>query len=280
VARCAEDDDRAAGLLARRHRDRGGGRFGGRGRRDEAGLVLFTALLLASALVAALLGPLLLRAWSPPVMDALRAGLAPGALPPVPPAGEWLRGLVPTNVVSAASAGAIVPLTLFALLFGLAAARLPEERGRLVLGFFAAVADAMLVIVRWVLLLAPIGVFALAFGVAARLGLGAGAALAWYVVVQIVVTLILGLAMYPLAILGGRVKPAAFARAAAPAQAVAASTQSSLASLPPMLAGAERLGLAPRISSVMLPLAVALFRIAAPASIVIVTLTLARMTGV
>ena len=242
--------------------------------------LLFTALLLGSAVTAALLGPLLLGAWSPPAMDALRAGIAPGELPAVPPRGEWLRGLVPSNVVSSAAAGAIVPLTLFALLFGLAAAQLPEERGQALLGFFAAVAETMLVIVRWVLLLAPIGVFALAFGVAARVGLGAGAALAWYVTVQIVVTLILGLAMYPLAILAGRVKPLAFARAAAPAQAVAASTQSSLASLPLMLAGAERLGLSPRVSSVMLPLAVALFRIAAPASIVIVTLTLARMTGV
>jgi len=138
----------------------------------------------------------------------------------------------------------------------------------------------MLMIVRWVLLLAPLGVFALAFGVGAKIGLGAGAALAHYVGVQIVVTAILGLAMYPLAIFAGRVKPGAFARAAFPAQAVAASTQSSLASLPPMLSGAKRLGLPADSSSVVLPLAVALFRIAAPASIVIVTLALAKMSGV
>ncbi|MBA3526828.1 MAG: cation:dicarboxylase symporter family transporter [Sphingomonas sp.] len=86
--------------------------------------------------------------------------------------------------------------------------------------------------------------------------------------------------MYPLAVLAGRVKPTAFARAAPPAQAVAASTQSSLASLPPMLAGAEKLAVAPAVSSVVLPLAVALFRIAAPASIVIVTLAMARMNGI
>jgi Na+/H+-dicarboxylate symporter len=85
--------------------------------------------------------------------------------------------------------------------------------------------------------------------------------------------------MYPLA-LAGRVGLGAFARAALPAQAVAASTQSSLASLPPMVAGAERLNLPHATSSVVLPLAVALFRIAAPASIVIVTLAMARMSGV
>ncbi len=114
----------------------------------------------------------------------------------------------------------------------------------------------------------------------AKLGLGAVAVLAHYISVQIAVTLALGLSMYPLAVLAGRVKPTAFARAALPAQAVAASTQSSLASLPPMLAGAKKLAVAPAVSSVVLPLAVALFRIAAPASIVIVTLAMARMNGI
>lgn len=245
-------------------------------------LILFVVLLLASASLAALLGPVLLGAWSPPVgaLDALRATLGPGATPQVPPVAEWLRSLVPTNVVAAAAEGAIVPLTIFALLFGLAAARLPAERSAPLLGFFAAVADAMLTIVGWILLLAPIGVLALAFGLGARLGLGAGAVLAHYVSVQIIVTLLLGLSMYPLAMLAGRQRPALFARAALPAQAVAASTQSSLASLPPMVAGAERLKLPPATVSVVLPLAVALFRIAAPASIVIVTLAMARMSGV
>ena len=245
-------------------------------------LILFVLLLLSSALLAALLGPLLLGAWSPPAgaLDALRSGLGSSEAPQVPPVSEWFRTLIPTNVVSAAAEGAIVPLTIFALVFGLAAARLPSERSAPLLGFFAAVAETMLAIVRWILLLAPVGVFALAFGVGARLGLGAGAVLAHYVSVQIAVTLLLGLSMYPLAVLAGRTKLGAFARAALPAQSVAASTQSSLASLPPMIAGAERLKLPSVTSSVVLPLAVALFRIAAPASIVIVTLAMARMSGV
>ena len=245
-------------------------------------LLLFVALLLFSALAGALLGPLLLGAWSPPAgaLEAMRAGLAPTEVPKVPPVAEWFRTLIPTNVVAAAAEGAVVPLTVFALFFGLAAARLPAERSAPLLNLFAGVVDTMLTIVRWVLLLAPIGVFALALSVGAKLGLGAGAVLAHYITVQIAVTLVLGLLMYPLAILAGRAGPAAFARAALPAQAVAASTQSSLASLPPMLAGAEKLAVAPAVSSVVLPLAVALFRIAAPASIVIVTLAMARMNGV
>lgn len=244
-------------------------------------LFLFVGLLLISAIVGALLGSVLLGIWLPPegALEALRAGLDTGDFPEVPPVAEWFRALVPSNVVSAAANGAIVPLTLFAVLFGLAAARLPLAQSRIVIGFFEAIAQAMLVIVGWVLLLAPIGVFALAFGVGARLGLGAAAVLAHYVSVQIVVAIVLGLSMYPLAVLAGRIKLGTFAKAAFPAQAVAGSSQSSLASLPPMLAGAERMNVSPTTASVVLPLAVALFRIAAPASIVIVTLAMARMTG-
>lgn len=246
------------------------------------GFLLFATLLLASALVAAVLGPILLGTWTPApeALQALRATIPAAEAPEIPAVGEWFRTLVPTNPVSAAAEGAIVPLTIFAILFGIAAARLPNEGGKPVLSFFATIADAMLVIVGWMLLLAPIGVFALAFGMAARLGLGAGAALAHYMAVQIGITLILGLSMYPLAAFAGRIGLGAFARAAAPAQAVAASTQSSLASLPPMLAGAERLNVRGETSSVILPLAVAVFRIAAPATIVIVALTMARMSGV
>ena len=254
----------------------------GAGGLTRRAFVLFATLLLASALAAALLGPILLGTWtpSPEALQALRGSIPSSEAPEIPAVGEWFRSLIPTNPVSAAAEGAIVPLTIFAILFGIAAARLPNEGGKPVLAFFAAIAEAMLVIVGWVLLLAPIGVFALAFGMAARLGLGAGAALAHYVAVQIALAVILALAMYPLAVLAGRVRIGAFARAAAPAQAVAASTQSSLASLPPMLAGAERLRIAGETSSVILPLAVAVFRLAAPASIVTVALTLARMSGV
>ena len=245
-------------------------------------LFLFVGLLLLSAIVGALLGSALLGAWSPAggALDAFRGTLGTADFPEVPPVAEWFRTLVPSNVVSAAANGAIVPLTLFAVFFGLAAARLPLAQSRTVIGFFEAIAQAMLTIVGWVLLLAPIGVFALAFGVGARLGLGAAAVLAHYISVQIVVAIVLGLSMYPLAVLAGRTKLGTFARAAFPAQAVAASSQSSLASLPPMLAGAERLNVSATTAAVVLPLAVALFRIAAPASIVIVTLAMARMTGV
>ena len=235
--------------------------------------VLFVSLLLLSAVVGAVLGALLLDIGP----DAAMAG---GAAKPVevPGASAWILGLVPPNIVSAAAEGAIVPLVLFALIFGLAAVRL-GDRAAQVLSFFDAIAAIMVTIVQWVLLAAPIGVFALAFALGATTGFGAGAFVGWYVIVQIVATLLLAALMYPLAARSG-LSLRAFARAAAPAQAVAASTQSSLATLPVMVEAAARLRLPERSAAVVLPLAVALFRLAAPASIVIVTLALSRLTGV
>nr|WP_295661742.1 cation:dicarboxylase symporter family transporter [Polymorphobacter sp.] len=240
-------------------------------------------LLLVSAAVALLLGPPLLAAWSP---DPASLAALRGAGTPVPGhfagSGDALLGLISPNLAAAAAEGAIPPLAIFALLFGVAAARLPAERTRTVLDALAQAAEIVLVIVGWVLALAPIGVAALGFALGARLGLGAGSALASYVGTQIAVTLVLGVAMYALAAFGARVGLGAFARAALEPQAVAASTQSSLAALPAMLAAAGRLTRTAEAASApaaVLPLAVALFRLAAPASIVIVTLATAHLHG-
>ncbi len=246
--------------------------------------LLGLVLVALSAGIGVVLGPPLLAAWSPDAsaLAALRGTGAPVTAPVASPS-EALLGLVAPNLATAAAEGAIPPIAIFALLFGAAAARLPAERTRTALDALAQTADIVLVIVGWVLALAPVGVAALGFALGTRLGLGAGSALAVYVGTQIAITAVLGVAMYPLAVVGSGVSVAAFARAALEPQAVAASTQSSLAALPAMLAAARRLtGARPEAAGVpaaVLPLAVALFRLAAPASIVVVTLATAQITG-
>lgn len=239
-------------------------------------LLSFVALLAVSAAVGLVMGELLFSGWR------LAAPLGPPAqaMPALPATADTLRAMIPANPIGAAAQGAIVPVVIFALFFAFALGRIDAARARAIGDVLAGVVDAMLVIVRWVLLLAPFGVFALAFVVAARTGFGVGAALGWYVLVQIVTTLALMLIVYAAVALARRGSLAGFARAVAPAQAVAFTTQSSLAALPAMLAGARTLGLAPAQSGMVLPMAVALFRIAAPASIVVVALALAHLNGV
>ena len=113
--------------------------------------------------------------------------------------------------------------------------------GKLLSDFFQAIVDAMLVIVHWVLWIGPVGVFALAFVVGARAGLAAAGALAHYLVLLSLVQVLLIVLIYPAAVLAARLPLRQFARAVLPAQAMATSTQSSLACLPAMVEAAQQL---------------------------------------
>jgi len=140
--------------------------------------------------------------------------------------------------------------------------------------------DTMLVVIDWVLWIAPVGVFALALVVGARAGTGAFGALVHYVLTVIAVGLVVSSFAYPLALLGARLPLGRFVRAALPAQVVAISTQSSLASLPAMLEGTRALGVPVRVGGVTLPLAVAVFRATGPAMNLAVAIYVARWFGV
>jgi len=106
---------------------------------------------------------------------------------------------------------------VFAVFVGFAATRLPDRLRTPLVTLFEAIAETMIVIVRWVLWVAPIGVFALSLGVGLRAGLGAAGALLQYVTVVSLVTA--GIALLPylmIALRRGGVGVGAFARAAAP----------------------------------------------------------------
>jgi Na+/H+-dicarboxylate symporter len=155
----------------------------------------------------------------------------------------------------------MLPLIVFTLAFGLALGRLAEGARAPVVGFFRAVADAMGVLVRWVLALAPLGVFALALALATRLGAGVVGAVGFYLGAHSALLAAATLLLYAVVAVGARVSPARFARAALPAQVVAVSTRSSMSALPAMHAAAERVLALPRtVTSFALPLAVSVFR--------------------
>lgn len=250
-----------------------------------AGLMIVSvvAILAVSATVGMVLTPLLLATFPMPQgsAEALKAAL--GATKPVdaiPPLGDFLKALVPANPVAAAANDAILPLIVFTTVFAFAVTRLaPEPRDRMT-GFFSALADAMLVVIEWVLKLAPIGVLALAFVVGARSGAAALGTLLHYVLIVSAVGSVILLATYPLAVFGGRIALGRFARAVAPAQALAFSTQSSLACLPIMLKKSEELGVREATYGVTLPLAVALLRATGPAMNVAVVVYVATWYGV
>lgn len=198
---------------------------------------------------------------------------------PIPGAAEFFKGVVPPNVVAAASNGDVLPLTVFAVLFALALMRIPAEGRRSVVVLFDAIAEALLIIIAWVLAAAPIGVFALAFTVGDTAGGAAFAGLGHYVVIISVVGILVTIAAYPLAIVFGGVGMGPLARGLLAPQAVAISTRSSLASLPAMLSSTREMGIRAEVRDVTLPIAVALFRATGPAMNVAVAFYVAHWLG-
>lgn len=247
-------------------------------------IATFIALLWLSTALAAFVVPALIAAWPMPAeaARALTVGLASTAEVHAPAVGitAFLRSIVPTNPIAAAANDALLPLILFTAVFAVALARLPAQQREPVTAFFDIVANALLLIVSWVLALAPIGVLALAFAVGARAGTAAIGALAHYIVIVSSAGLMAWALAYPVAIFGGRVRLLAFAKAIAPAQAVALSTQSSLASLPAMLQASADLEVKPNVVRVSLPIAVAIFRVTSPAMNLAVAIYVAHWLGI
>lgn len=255
------------------------------GRLGGGAFLLFLALLAGVTLFTALVAPPLYEQLvvDPASAAALRERAAGGGgeVPPLPGFAAWLTSLVPVNPVAAAADGAMLPLITFTVAFALAASRLPDGTRDVVLGVFRAIGNAMLVLVRGVLWLSPLGIFALAVTLGARLGVSGAGAIGFYLVTHAALLIAAIALLYPVAVILGRVSLGAFARATLPAQVVAMSTRSSLAALPAMLDAADqRLRLPREVSGFALPLAVSTFRLNLAVSWIVGGLFIAKLYGV
>ena len=243
-------------------------------------LGMIFGLLGAGTAMAALVMPALLDLFPIPsrAAEALRFGGAETG--PVPSLGDFLDSLVPANVIDAAARDSLLPLILFTAAFAVAITRLPLRPRAVLFDFFAGIAGAMMTIIGWVLRLAPLGVFALAWSVAAQSGSDAIAALGHYILLVTGIGTVVLIAAYGVAKLGARLPLGRFARVVLPVQGLALSTQSSLACLPAMLGATRELGVRETSSEFVLPLAVALFRATSPAMNLAVAIYVAKLTGV
>ena len=179
------------------------GRMGGRT------LMVFGLLLVGVALViipvAASVFALLPHANSLPVLPtgAAEAAGQIAASGQGASFGEWLQTLIPSNPVASAANGALVPLIVFTLLFALAVAQSPERGRETVVGFFRALGDAMFVLVRWIIAIAPLGIFALVLPLAAHAGPSLVGAIGFYIVAYAGASVAMTLLLYPVVALAG-----------------------------------------------------------------------------
>jgi Na+/H+-dicarboxylate symporter len=259
----------------------GGAMFGQFGRRA---LLVFVAILVGMGIVGLLLAPPIYSRLvvDPAASASLRATAAATMPATVPPTfATWFTSLVPANVVKAASDGAMLPLIIFALVFGLALGRVDAAYRTTLVGFFRAIAGAMLAIVHWVLLLAPIGAFALAVTVATHLGNATAYVILFYIVSHCALLVVLALLLYAIIPPLTRTPISRYAKALLPAQVVVITTRSSLAALPVMLdRTVSVLGIPSNVASFVLPLGVSLLRASTGLSYVVYALFVGKLYGI
>jgi Na+/H+-dicarboxylate symporter len=257
------------------------------GRLGARVIPIFVIILLAGGVLAITLATPLMSGLSIPadVAATLRDSAATGATTAPPPAmpsvAQRLIEIIPANPFRAAADAAMLPLVVFALLFAIALVSTDAARREPVVGFFRALGEAMMVLVQWILLVAPIGVFALALGLGMRMGVTAAGALMYYIVVLSGVLVVFILLLYPAVRLASGTPLLRFASAVAPAQSVALSSRSSLAAFSPVVAGARDVLKVPQsVTGFVLPLAVSIFRANVPVAWVVGVLFLGKLYGV
>ena len=231
-------------------------------------MALFISMIVASSFFSFLVAPPLIAMLNIDP-EASRRLLESTAIANVgsnelPPFRDWLIGLIPINPIRAAADNAVLPLMIFTGLFSMALLQIGDEQREHVVAFFSAIKETMFVLIAWIMTLAPIGIFALVFPLAATLGVSAINVLGSFIVIVCALITAFTLALYPLAVYIGEIKLRDFARALAPAQIIGFSTRSSLAALPPCFTATETLGISNKVSGVVLPIAVTLFKFASP----------------
>ncbi len=256
------------------------------GRLGTRALAVFGALLVVGAVVPAVVMPAVFALFPWPTGTIpLPAGtseatqLLAGSHAPVGVV-EWFTTLVPANPVEAAASGNMVSLVVFVFLVALATARsAPAVREPLV-AFFRSLGEVMLLLVRWIIALAPVAIFCLVVPLAAQSGASLVGAVGFYIASFAIGSVIVVALLYPIVRVVGGIGVGRFARAVLPTQLIGMSCSSSIASLPAMVSSAERLGIAPRVSGFVLPLAVSVFKPAAGVAWVTGALFVARVYGV
>ena len=247
-------------------------------------VAVFLVLLIGGGLLALVIGELAFADFTLPADVAARirdTATVAGSTPKLPTLGQRLVEMIPSNPVKAAADGALLPLVVFSLALGFALKRISAPGRDAVIALCRGIADALLVVVGWVVAAAPLGVLALAFALGARLGLSSVGALARYIVTLSVSLVAFTALLYPVVMLGARMPFRRFLAAAAPAQALAAGSRSSLSALPIMISAArERLGLDATASGFVLPFAVAVFRPTVPVAWVVGVIFLGKLYGI
>ncbi len=200
------------------------------------------AFFAVTTVISVLLGMGIMKAMLPFASESLTEIVGAGTTeaPQLPGLIEFLLGLIPANPFAAAVEGALLPLIVFTIMLAAATSVLPKDQKGELLSLAKALAAALIKLVHWILLIAPIGVFALAAPVTAKAGWAMLQSLAIFVVAVLVGEIIFIAAVYmPVVKFVAGMSVKKFLKGCVTPQIVAATTVSSPATVPAMLEAAD-----------------------------------------
>ncbi|HEY0786252.1 MAG TPA: dicarboxylate/amino acid:cation symporter [Acidobacteriaceae bacterium] len=166
---------------------------------------------------------------------------------------QFLLRVFPDNLAKAVAEDQILEVAIFALLFGLALGRLPEQRRAPMLRLVESLAETMFAFTNLVMYYAPVGVGAALAYTVAHSGFGVMASLG-----RLLATLYVALACFALlamlpAALLARVPVGGFLRAVAEPATIAFATSTSEAALPRAMEAMEAFGVPRSIVGFVIP---------------------------
>ncbi len=170
---------------------------------------------------------------------------------------DYLKNVIPDNFVTPFETANVLSVLLISAAFGIGISKLPEgENKALMIRFFAAFQQVLFVLVNWLIVILPLGVFAFVATLMQEISQGMElGGLATYFFLVISANLIQMFVILPLFLLAKGLNPIKTAKGMFPALALAFFSKSSAATLPLTMASAENnLHLSPKVTRFVLPM--------------------------
>lgn len=195
---------------------------------------------------------------------------------------DTIVGFVSTNIFDAMSGAAMVPIIVFSLLFGAALNVYVTTSGnRLVLDFFDQIQQVVLTMIRFVMLIAPIGVFCLLADLAGTVGFGVVIGGLGYLGSTLLGVLVLLILFVAVVWARTRVNIALLPAKLAQQTLIAVTTTSSAVTYPTVLKTAiEKIGVDRTVANFTLSVGLTMGSYGAVLNYVIVVMFLAQSGGV
>jgi Na+/H+-dicarboxylate symporter len=258
------------------------GRIGGKTLAWFAGSTLVAATIGLVAALTARLGEGLDAATRDSLTTQFEQHGTAAAQMTAPTLTQTLLAMIPSNPFAAAAQGELLPLIVAVCIFGAAATALQSDGKRAVVAFFNGVNELSMVVIRWLMKLAPAAVFLLISATVAKSGMDLLRSLALYCAIVVAAMIAhVAILLLPALRVGARVGVRDFIRKTGDVLMLAFSTASSSVALPVSIEAArDRLGVSNEVASFVLPTGVTLNKNGAAVYKAVTAVFIANLYGI